>query len=898
MFLRVAPWLLLMILYNKSEAANEAELIQKLLKDYMKETRPVKNPSTILHVNIDVLLAQIIEVNSREQIMTSNLWIRYNWVDEYLTWNVTENGGIESIHTNSENIWRPDILVYNRIQDEGWSSTPDTNAEVFHDGTVRWYHPVTLRSTCLLDVSRFPYDIQQCPLKLGSWTYTNDMVEIARPNNASNAREEYIENGEWSLLSVNVERAVVNGSTGPYTTLTWTIQIGRRAMYYNYYVVATSFILVVLGLLTFCVPADSGEKLSLSIVMLLSLVVFMELVTTKLPATSTNIPLIGQFFGAMIVLVAMSAAMTIFILGIHYRGPKISPVPNWLRKLCRLENKSKDKPWVLVILQNPANGPKWSTLPTATDKEIATLHSDKEKLEGIADNMDYFMAKREKKDKKREIEDEWQQLAIVLDRILLIVFFIILIIMSSVLLLWIHNMRNITRHFWVCCRCLIPRVSSYSTIRFSWGCCVRFMVYKIGGAIPEHVLVTKLLENYSTDARPVQNPLDNIVVEFNVVLAQILDLNAKEQVLTSNLWIRQRWFDQVLTWKPEENGNITVVHINSENIWRPDTILYNRLHDEGWSATPDTNAIIRYTGEVFWPYPVTVRSSCILDVTAFPFDVQRCPLEFGSWTYSGEKINLVNMTAEGITEEFIENGEWILGTFEADRHVHRNISGEPFPTIEYTIVLSRRTLYYIYYVVAPSLLLSLLALLGFCLPSDSGEKLSLSITMLLALVVFMQLVTDKLPPISTSIPLIGKFFGGIILLVTLSSAMTIFVLSLHYRGPDIYPVPQWVRTLFFLGPPKAPAKVKVISNGGAHTVKMNGVPGETTSSNPEAQTLSSTLTRIEQNINKFIGDYERKAYKNSLEKEWKFLAKRIDRCLVVLFLVALFIMSIVILVAG
>ncbi|XP_019622150.1 PREDICTED: neuronal acetylcholine receptor subunit alpha-10-like [Branchiostoma belcheri] len=416
-----------------TQAVTESELTQTLLKDYRKDTRPVKDPSTVVNVVMSIVLAQIIEVNSREQIMTSNLWIRYAWRDEYLTWNTTQYGGIESILTNSENIWRPDILVYNRIQDEGWSATPDTNAILFSDGRVNWYHPVTLRSTCLMDVARFPYDIQRCPLTLGSWTYTNDMVDIEARNITQEDRQEYIENGEWILVSIRAGRGVAAGSTGNYTTWTWTIEIARRDLYYNYYVVATSFILVILGLLTFCVPADSGEKLSLSIVMLLSLIVFMELVTNSLPATSTNIPLIGQFFGGMIVLIALSAAMTIFILGIHYRGPQIRPVPNWLRKLCRLDRISQDKPWVLLVLQNPHNGPR-STITSVTDEEIEALHNENEHLEGIADTMDYFLAKYEKKDRKREMEDEWQLLAIIFDRFLLVVFFLMLIAVSLALL--------------------------------------------------------------------------------------------------------------------------------------------------------------------------------------------------------------------------------------------------------------------------------------------------------------------------------------------------------------------------------------------------------------------------------------------------------------------------------
>ena len=47
------------------------------------------------------------------------------------------------------------------------------------------------------------------------------------------------------------------------------------------------------------------------------------------------------------------------------------------------------------------------------------------------------------------------------------------------------------------------------------------------------------------------------------------------------------------------------------------------------------NAMIEFTGNVFWPVPTKLQSSCKVDVTYFPFDFQNCSLKFGSWTYDG-----------------------------------------------------------------------------------------------------------------------------------------------------------------------------------------------------------------------------------------------------------------------
>ncbi|VDN35796.1 unnamed protein product [Dibothriocephalus latus] len=72
------------------------------------------------------------------------------------------------------------------------------------------------------------------------------------------------------------------------------------------------------------------------------------------------------------------------------------------------------------------------------------------------------------------------------------------------------------------------------------------------------------------------------------------------------------------------------------------------------------------------------------------------------------------------------------------------------------IVIRRRALYYVFNLIVPCILISGMALLVFTLPPDAGEKISLGVTILLSLTMFLQLVADKLPQTSEAIPLIGK----------------------------------------------------------------------------------------------------------------------------------------------
>ena len=59
----------------------------------------------------------------------------------------------------------------------------------------------------------------------------------------------------------------------------------------------------------------------------------------------------------------------------------------------------------------------------------------------------------------------------------------------------------------------------------------------------------------------------------------------------------------------------------------------------------------------------------------------------------------------------------------------------------------------------PCLLIYTVSFLGFFLPAESGEKVNLEITILLALVVFLLMVGETLPPTPDAIPALGTLFN-------------------------------------------------------------------------------------------------------------------------------------------
>ncbi|XP_069898396.1 neuronal acetylcholine receptor subunit alpha-4-like isoform X3 [Dipodomys merriami] len=267
-------------------------------------------------------------------------------------------------------------------------------------------------------------------------------------------------------------------------------------------------------------------------------------------------------------------------------------------------------------------------------------------------------------------------------------------------------------------------------------------------------------------------------------------------MMTTNVWVKQEWHDYKLRWDPGDYENVTSIRIPSELIWRPDIVLYNNA-DGDFAVTHLTKAHLFHDGRVQWTPPAIYKSSCSIDVTFFPFDQQNCTMKFGSWTYDKAKIDLVSMHSRVDQLDFWESGEWVIvdavGTYNTRKY---ECCAEVYPDITYAFIIRRLPLFYTINLIIPCLLISCLTVLVFYLPSECGEKITLCISVLLSLTVFLLLITEIIPSTSLVIPLIGEYLLFTMIFVTLSIIITVFVLNVHHRSPRTHTMPAWVRRVF------------------------------------------------------------------------------------------------------
>lgn len=186
-----------------------------------------------------------------------------------------------------------------------------------------------------------------------------------------------------------------------------------------------------------------------------------------------------------------------------------------------------------------------------------------------------------------------------------------------------------------------------------------------------------------------------------------------------------------------------------------------------------------------------------MDITFFPFDHQNCSLKFGSWTYDKAEIDLLIIGSKVDMDEFWENSEWEIVDASGYKHdIKYNCCEEIYTDITYSFYIRRLPMFYTINLIIPCLFVSFLTVLVFYLPSDCGEKVTLCISVLLSLTVFLLVITETIPSTSLVIPLVGKYLLFTMIFITLSIVVTVFVLNTHYRTPTTHTMPTWVKAVF------------------------------------------------------------------------------------------------------
>ncbi|CAJ0603446.1 unnamed protein product [Cylicocyclus nassatus] len=169
-----------------------------------------------------------------------------------------------------------------------------------------------------------------------------------------------------------------------------------------------------------------------------------------------------------------------------------------------------------------------------------------------------------------------------------------------------------------------------------------------------------------------------------------------------------------------------------EAIWLPDTYIYNSVVMNREETERYINVVVTTNfwkgergAEIKFMYPALYRTSCMLDIRYFPYDQQECKLTISSWTSSKSDIDY---TAEydGVNlDNFILNEEWVVVSFNIRRIEEKFVCcPEPWVLLEAILVVRRKPLYYIVNLIIPTSVITMVAVTGFFTAASTSSERS------------------------------------------------------------------------------------------------------------------------------------------------------------------------------
>ncbi|CAF1101196.1 unnamed protein product [Rotaria sordida] len=313
---------------------DQLRLLKHLLPNnrYKPIARPVQNDSHTLLVTINLSLQQIINFDGKNEAIVISGWMTIMWNDYSLRWKPEDFGNIQTLRIPSTQIWIPDIFLYNTA-DEKFDTRAKVNAVVQYDGV-----------NLTVESSKGQLDAY---VKSAEW----DLEDFSATNNVT--KYDCCPNMyPYVLYTIRMRRRSLYYFTSivvPCFLISCMTPLGfllspdsgekltlRELEFDN---LKKKFVLI-------------HSKFS-DITTLLTVVMFSLLLSEILPPSSNAIPIITVYFMCIMIMSAVSVVASVLVLSLHLRNSSNYTMPSWVRNyicnylawLLRMKRPNHDLSW-------------------------------------------------------------------------------------------------------------------------------------------------------------------------------------------------------------------------------------------------------------------------------------------------------------------------------------------------------------------------------------------------------------------------------------------------------------------------------------------------------------------------------------------------------------------------
>ncbi|XP_062621707.1 neuronal acetylcholine receptor subunit alpha-6-like [Saccostrea cucullata] len=305
------------------------QLYTHLLQNYNPYIRPNSNQYQQTVVETTLHLLSVNGLDELSGTLSTVVYIDMSWTDDRMVWNKTDYSNTWQILFPQDLVWKPDLVVTNPVRKVRKIGFEDIMIRYKDDGAAEWYTGDYLETSCDIDVTHFPFDRQVCTIEMIPWNYRQRELQVIISKNEVNL-DNYTENGEWILYNTAAERY----GDGPFEYMYFKLYMERRSSFFIINLFIPVVMLVFLNCMVFLLSADSGERIGYAITCLLSITVYLTLVSDTIPKTSKPLSVLSFILMLLLILSTIICFLTIIGLRFHFRKAE-KPLPGWLSKVTK-----------------------------------------------------------------------------------------------------------------------------------------------------------------------------------------------------------------------------------------------------------------------------------------------------------------------------------------------------------------------------------------------------------------------------------------------------------------------------------------------------------------------------------------------------------------------------------
>lgn len=254
-----------------------------------------------------------------------------------------------------------------------------------------------------------------------------------------------------------------------------------------------------------------------------------------------------------------------------------------------------------------------------------------------------------------------------------------------------------------------------------------------------------LLINYEKKFRPGEGQIIPTELTFSFYMRNIKEFQESNGEIGVVGSLGVEWKDVRLIWNPSDyGGDLNQTSFFVDDIWKPYLVLMNSYEEIKPILSGGFSCKVWYNGHVSClPPPSMSEALCISDLVKYPYDIKVCVLQIYVSGYHSSDFKLRPRSSKIYVDTYTDNGPWnITSTLIS-------VDTQNTERLNLFIKMKRRPTTYLWHL-SPIFVLSVIKILVFRLPDESGERISFSITILLAEIVFLTIIQEKLPRASIS----------------------------------------------------------------------------------------------------------------------------------------------------